>query len=67
MGNKESKSDKLHQIWLKYMGETTIHGLKYICEEKRKPMEKVFWILAVLMSLVLAISFCYGVSSEHSR
>ena len=64
MSDKEGKSDKLHQIWLKYMGETSIHGLKYICEEKLKPMEKAFWIIAVFLSLVMAITLCYGVSNH---
>ena len=46
------------------MGETSIHGLKYICEAKTKPMEKAFWIIAVFLSLVMAITLCYGVSTH---
>ena len=62
MSDNESKSDKLLQTWRKYMGETSIHGLKYICEDKTKPMERAFWIVAVFLSLIMAITLVHGVS-----
>ena len=63
MSDNESKSDKLLQTWRKYMGETSIHGLKYICEDKTKPMERAFWIVAVFLSLIMAITSVHGVSA----
>ena len=67
MSDNESKSDKLLQTWRKYMGETSIHGLKYICEDKTKPMERAFWIVAVFLSLIMAITLVHGVSARKGR
>ena len=67
MSGNGSKSDKLLQTWRKYMGETSIHGLKYICEDKTKPMERAFWIVAVFLSLIMAITLVHGVSAHVSN
>ena len=53
---------KFHQIWHKYLEETSIHGLKYMYEKGEKPIEKVFWILAVSGAALMAVMFCYVVS-----
>ena len=57
---KEAKYDpgednRFTDIVKKYFIETSIHGLKYICENKRHAVERIFWFIAVL-----TLTFCGG-------
>ena len=36
--------------------------MKYFYERAEKPIEKVFWILAVSAAALMAVMFCYRVS-----
>ena len=49
------KDNRFTDIVKKYFIETSIHGLKYICENKRHAVERIFWFIAVL-----TLTFCGG-------
>ena len=40
-----------------YFAETSLHGLKYITEEGRHPIERILWIVLFAMGVALEISF----------
>jgi hypothetical protein len=37
---KQDKGEKFHDIWVKYLEETSLHGLKYINEPREHICEK---------------------------
>ena len=40
-----------------YFAETSLHGLKYITEDDRHPVERVLWIILFFVGVVLIITF----------
>ena len=42
-----------------YFGETSLHGLKYITEDGRHPLERVLWVFLFFVGVSLAISFMH--------
>ena len=40
-----------------YFAETSLHGLKYITEEDRHPVERILWIILFALGVALEISF----------
>ena len=57
--------DHLGSIANKYMKETSLHGLKYIAEDKRHWGERVFWICATIASWTMAIYMIQGVRDNQ--
>ena len=51
----DKEDNKLVDIIKKYFTETSIHGLKYIYEDKRHAVERLFWVIAVTV-----LGFCAG-------
>merc|ERR1739844_242910 len=47
LGPKEEEDNPLVDIIKKYFIETSIHGPKYIFENKRHSCERLFWVFAV--------------------
>jgi hypothetical protein len=37
--------------------ETSLHGLKYITEDERHPVERVLWVILFFVGVVLMITF----------
>lgn len=46
---EEKEENKCIEIIKKYFSETSIHGLKYIFENKRHIIERLFWLFASLL------------------
>ena len=42
-----------------YFGETSLHGLKYITEDGRHPLERVLWVFLFFVGVSLAIFFMH--------
>ena len=40
-----------------YFAETSLHGLKYITEDDRHPVERVLWVFLFFVGLALMITF----------
>ena len=43
----------------KYFGETSLHGLKYITEDGRHPLERALWVFLCCSGVALAIFFMH--------
>ena len=50
-----------------YFAETSLHGLKYITEEGRHPLERILWIVLFALGVALEISFMVPGTSFFSR
>ena len=40
-----------------YFAETSLHGLKYITEDDRHPVERILWIFLFFAGVALMITF----------
>lgn len=40
-----------------YFAETSLHGLKYITEDDRHPLERILWVVLFGMGVALEVSF----------
>ena len=49
---KRHSLDLTRQL-LEYNENTSLHGLKYITENGRNPIERGFWILVVILAIIL--------------
>ena len=47
-----------------YAASTTIHGIQYIFEEKQKGLDRVLWIIAVGVSVFLALLLSFSAYVE---
>ena len=47
-----------------YAASTTIHGIQYIFEEKQKGLDRVLWIIAVGVSIFLALLLSFSAYIE---
>ena len=47
-----------------YAASTTIHGIQYIFEEKQKGLDRVLWIIAVSVSIFLALLLSFSAYVE---
>ena len=43
----------------KYFGETSLHGLKYIGEDGRHPLERLIWVILCCSGVCLAVFFMH--------
>ena len=60
----ERKRESCHQfkdVARKYKMETSLHGLKYIAEDERHILERVFWVTCVLLAWCTAGYLIYKV------
>ncbi len=53
--------DALRDVSLKFMLESTHHGLKFITESARHHVERVLWVVVVFISWILAAYLIYKV------
>ena len=40
-----------------YFAETSLHGLKYITEDDRHPVERILWVILFCLGVAMEISF----------
>ncbi len=45
---------------------TSLHGFKYLGEQKRHIFERVFWLVAFIGSLVSSVLLIWGIWSDYS-
>ena len=60
--DEDEEDNKLVDIIKKYFIETTIHGPKYIFENKRHSFERLFWVVAVSFMASCGFFLIYQVS-----
>ena len=67
--DEDEEDNKLVDIIKKYFVETSIHGPKYIFENKRHSFERLFWIVAVTFMASCGFFLIYqvGIHSELSK
>ena len=63
--NEEKEDNRLMDIFKKYSIETSMHGPKYIFENKRHPFERLFWVIAVSLFAACGSYLIYQVSIQH--
>ncbi len=70
-GKKSDKEvdygDKLHNVTVKYLKETSIHGLKYFGEENRHVLEKIFWLVTIVFAWTMAGYLIYKVMYKWQK
>ncbi|CAL8109591.1 unnamed protein product [Orchesella dallaii] len=54
-------------IGVSFCSESTIHGLQYLGQRKRHMSERIFWLIAFLLSLAAAIYLIHGVWDRHRK
>lgn len=64
--DESAESRHLRPIASAFMRETSLHGLKYITESNRHISERVFWLVATVLSWGMATVFVYLVSNVFS-
>ena len=60
-GDDPDAIDHLKMTRARYFQDTSLHGLKYIEEPNRHWTERIFWFIAVLAAVAIAIYFISGV------
>ena len=61
----EPEKDNIYVDTLKkYFVETSIHGLKYIYESKRRVVERLFWLISVIIMTISAAFLIYEVTYD---
>ena len=72
----EKLNDDRRHIWKKmaedYAASCTPHGINYISEQQRLPIERMFWILTVCIAFIFRyhrnhISYCKSIDRSISR
>ena len=58
---KDEDDEPLLDLTKSYFIETSLHGLKYLTEAKRKSVERFFWMIAIVISWVFAGYMIYKV------
>ncbi|XP_072944671.1 pickpocket protein 28-like [Epargyreus clarus] len=53
-GHKKEKLKLIKEYFIDYTANSNLHGLRYIGEKKRTPVEKIFW----LFMFILCVVFC---------
>lgn len=58
---KQESCHQIKDVARKFKMETSLHGLKYIAESDRHILERLFWVIVVLMSWCTAGYLIYVV------
>ncbi len=57
----DGMSGDLTDVGDRYMRDTTLHGLKYITEDRRHSAERIFWFVTCAIAWLFAAYFSYKV------
>ena len=63
----DQEDSKVVDIIKKYFIETSIHGPKYIFENKRHSCERLFWVFAVSVMASFGFYLIYQVNTPTKR
>ncbi|XP_055848925.1 pickpocket protein 28-like [Episyrphus balteatus] len=54
-------------IFIDYLKESSIHGFKYVGEQKRSTVERIIWFCAVIVSISTCGYLIYNIWNERNQ
>ncbi|XP_055840709.1 pickpocket protein 28-like [Episyrphus balteatus] len=62
-----TKFQALKGIFIEYFEESSIHGFRYIGEQKRPALDRIFWLLAVILSISTCCYLLCNIWEKHTN
>ncbi|XP_055858324.1 pickpocket protein 28-like [Episyrphus balteatus] len=54
-------------IFMEYLNDTTIHGLKYMGDQKRPVLERIVWVFALLGSILICVYLITNILDKRNN